>query len=170
MAGARIRVIDLETGGNGPNDVCEIGWQDVIMGECGKWEVVEERGALFVNPGRPISPDTMAIHHILDSQVADAPYWKDIASTVLRPPGRINALAAHRAAFEQRYCTPGLQVERPGFAHGSARFVSGHDFPGSPTRCCVINECPPGWCTKSDCRPIERCPTPMLRLIICETC
>ncbi|MCI9865219.1 DNA polymerase III subunit epsilon [Rhizobium skierniewicense] len=106
MARARIRVIDLETGGNGPNDVCEIGWQDVVLNEDGRWQVIEERGALFVNPGRPISPDTMAIHHILDSQVADAPYWKEIASTVLRPPFQIDALAAHRAAFEQRYCTP----------------------------------------------------------------
>lgn len=106
MIEARVRVIDLETGGNGPNDVCEIGWQDVVIDECGKWEVTDERGALFVNPGRPISPDTMAIHHILDAQVADAPFWKEIATTVLRPPGRIDALAAHRAAFEQRYCTP----------------------------------------------------------------
>ena len=27
-----IRVIDLETGGNGPDDVCEIGWQDLRPG------------------------------------------------------------------------------------------------------------------------------------------
>lgn len=106
MAKARVRVIDLETGGNGPNDVCEIGWQDVVINEAGRWEIVDERGALFVNPGRPISADTMAIHHILDTQVADAPYWKEIASNVLRPPGQIAALAAHRATFEQRYCTP----------------------------------------------------------------
>lgn len=106
VAESRIRVIDLETGGIGPNVVCEIGWQDVVINEAGKWEVTDERGAFFVNPGRPISPDTMAIHHILDSHVVDAPYWKEIASTVLRPPGHIDALAAHRAAFEQRYCTP----------------------------------------------------------------
>ncbi len=106
MSSSRVRVIDLETGGNGPSDVCEIGWQDVILGADGIWQVTDERGALFVNPGRPISPDTMAIHHILDAQVANAPFWKELASAVLRPPGRIDALAAHRAAFEQRYCTP----------------------------------------------------------------
>ena len=99
-----MRVIDLETGGNGPNDVCEIGWQDVVRGKDGVWQVTEERGAAFVNPGRPISPDTMAVHHILDSQVADAPYWKEIAASILKPEGRVDALAAHRAAFEQRYC------------------------------------------------------------------
>jgi exodeoxyribonuclease X len=102
----RVRVIDLETGGNGPNDVCEIGWQDVELGDDKNWRVTSERGALFVNPGRPMSTDTIAVHHILDAEVADAPFWKEIASSVLRPPGEIQALAAHRSAFEQRYCTP----------------------------------------------------------------
>ncbi|MDX7950273.1 DNA polymerase III subunit epsilon [Lichenihabitans sp. Uapishka_5] len=105
---ARIRVIDLETGGNGPEDVCEIGWQDVCQGRDGVWRVDDERGAALVNPGRPMSPDTIAIHHILDAQVAGAPFWKTIAPTVLRPDGGVAALAAHRAAFEQRYCRPGL--------------------------------------------------------------
>jgi exodeoxyribonuclease X len=108
MSIARVRVIDLETGGNGPNDVCEIGWQDVVLRDDGDWSLNEERGALFVNPGRPISPDTMAIHHILDHQVADAPYWKEIAAKILRADGMLTALAAHRAAFEQRYCTSRL--------------------------------------------------------------
>lgn len=106
MTPPRVRVVDLETGGNGPNEVCEIGWQDVVLGADGRWRVNEERGALLVNPGRPISPDTMAVHHILDRHVAQAPLWKEVASSVLRPSGRIDALAAHRAAFEQRYCPP----------------------------------------------------------------
>ncbi|GHD05153.1 DNA polymerase III subunit epsilon [Tianweitania populi] len=101
-----IRVIDLETAGNGPHHVCEIGWQDVAQGSDGRWHVNEERGALLVNPGRPILPDTMAVHHIIDADVADAPFWKTIASSVLRPEKGVLALAAHRAAFEQRYCTP----------------------------------------------------------------
>ena len=105
----RIRVIDLETAGNGPDDVCEIGWQDVVQdGEGGPWRVSEERGALFVNPGRPISPDTMAVHHILDAQVAGAPFWRSAAPAVLRPAGGVVALAAHRATFEQRFCRPVL--------------------------------------------------------------
>jgi exodeoxyribonuclease X len=105
---ARIRVIDLETAGGGPYDVCEIGWQDVEQGADGVWRIGDERGARFDNPGRPISPETMAIHHILDSQVAGAPFWKVVAPDVLRPAGGVLALAAHRAAFEQRYCRPGL--------------------------------------------------------------
>lgn len=104
----RIRVVDLETAGDGPHDVCEIGWQDVVRDPGGPWRLDAERGARLVNPGRPISPDTMAVHHILDAQVADAPYWKAVAPGVLRPEGGVVALAAHRAAFEQRYCRPSL--------------------------------------------------------------
>jgi exodeoxyribonuclease X len=105
---ARVRVIDLETSGTLPTDVCEIGWQDVIRDDGGRWSVGAERGARFVNPGRPISAATMAVHHILDAEVAGAPFWKDAAPGVLRPEGGVLALAAHRASFEQRFCTPAL--------------------------------------------------------------
>ena len=107
-APARIRVIDLETGGSGAEDVCEIGWQDVLQGADGRWRIGDKGGALLVNPGRPMSPDTMAVHHILDTDVASAPFWKTVAPSILRPEGGAVALAAHRAAFEQRYCRPGL--------------------------------------------------------------
>jgi exodeoxyribonuclease X len=102
----RVRVIDLETAGSGPNDVCEIGWQDVVQGADDRWHVDDARGASLVNPGHPISPGTMAIHHIIDADVADAPFWKVVAPGALKPEGGVLALAAHRAAFEQRYCTP----------------------------------------------------------------
>ncbi|MBI1686523.1 DNA polymerase III subunit epsilon [Caulobacter hibisci] len=104
----RVRVIDLETAGNGPHDVCEIGWQDVVQDPGGRWRVDDERGSRLVNPGRPISPETMAVHHILDADVAGAPFWKDASPGVLKPEGGVAALAAHRASFEQRYCTPNL--------------------------------------------------------------
>ena len=104
----RVRVIDLETAGNGPHDVCEIGWQDVEQGEDGVWRLSDSRGSRLVNPGRPISPETMAVHHILDEQVSSAPFWKTVAPEILRPEGGVLALAAHRAAFEQRYCRPHL--------------------------------------------------------------
>lgn len=106
----RVRVIDLETTGGWPpaHDVCEIGWQDVVRGDDGRWHVDAERGALLINPGRPIPPVTMAVHHIVDADVAGAPYWRDAAPPILRPAGGALALAAHRAAFEQRFCTPAL--------------------------------------------------------------
>src|ERR1700748_660080 len=105
---ARVRVIDLETAGNGPREGCEIGWQDVEQGLDGIWCISNERGERFVNPGRVIPPETMSVHHIQDAQVADAPFWKTLAPSILRPDGGTLALAAHRAAFEQRYCRPSL--------------------------------------------------------------
>ena len=105
---SRIRVIDLETGGNGPDDVCEIGWQDLRWDDDRVWRLDGEPGALLVNPGRPMSPNTIAVHHILDVHVAGAPFWKEIAPAVLRPEGGVAAFGAHRAQFEQRYCRPSL--------------------------------------------------------------
>jgi exodeoxyribonuclease X len=113
MTGLRVRVIDLETAGNGAQDVCEIGWQDVVRGPDGRWRLDDERGARLVGPGRPISPETMAIHHIRDADVVGAPFWREVAPAILRPALTIGALAAHRAAFEQRYCTPALSGGAP---------------------------------------------------------
>jgi len=113
----RIRVIDLETTGGSPpaHDVCEVGWQDVVEAEDGRWVIDEERGALFVNPRRPIPPVTMAVHHIVDDDVAGAPFWRDVAPGILRPTDGVVALAAHRASFEQRFCVPSLS--------GGARWI-----------------------------------------------
>jgi exodeoxyribonuclease X len=110
-----IRVIDLETTGEGPpiHGVCEIGWQDVALQKDGRWEIEGEGGARLVNPGRPIPPLTQAIHHILDEQVADAPFWHDVARGVLDPYPRRVALAAHRADFEQKFCTAPLTRGAP---------------------------------------------------------
>ena len=105
-----IRVIDLETTGNAPpaHGVIEIGWQDVALGGDGRWALHGEGGAILVNPGRPIPPITMAIHHIRDEDVADARWWHDVARPVLDPWPRRIALAAHRASFEEQFCTPSL--------------------------------------------------------------
>ena len=105
-----IRVVDLETTGSAPpaHGVCEVGWQDVALGADGRWTLEGEGGSILVNPGRPIPPITQAIHHILEEQVADAPWWHDVARQVLDPWPRRLALAAHHADFEQQFCTPPL--------------------------------------------------------------
>jgi len=101
-----VRVIDLETTGSKPpaQGVCEIGWQDVVLGADG-WQVTASRGNTLVDPGRPIPAVTQAVHHIVDADVIGAPRWPDIAPQVLRGHP---VLAAHRASFEQRFCTPAL--------------------------------------------------------------
>ena len=105
-----IRVIDLETTGSPPptHGVCEIGWQDVALQPDGRWELEGDGGQLLVNPGRSMPPITQAVHHIRDEDVADAPPWHDVARRVLDPYPRRVALAAHRAAFEEQFCTPAL--------------------------------------------------------------
>lgn len=105
-----VRVIDLETTGDRPpaHAVVEVGWQDVALGDSGRWELWEEGGHQLVDPGRPIPPVTMAVHHIRDEDVAGAPYWHDIARRILDPWPRRVALAAHRASFEEQFCTPAL--------------------------------------------------------------
>ena len=95
-----VRVIDLETTGGTPSThgVCEIGWQDVATDAAGTWQVTADRGSVLTYPGRTIPPVTMAVHHIIDADVADAPAFRDAAPGILR--GDFVALAAHRATFE----------------------------------------------------------------------
>lgn len=86
----------------------------------------------------------MAIHHIMDADVAGAPFWKEAAPEVLRPPGGVLALAAHRAAFEQRFCTPALS--------GGARWICTWkcalrlwpDLPGFSNQMLRYERMPPG--------------------------
>ena len=105
----RLRVIDLETTGDSFSNggVVELGWQDVAQGADGGWSLSGGPQALLVQPGFPISAVTSAIHHIVDEDVVGAPAWGQAAPPVLQEAGLV-ALAAHRAAFEQRWCTPQL--------------------------------------------------------------
>ncbi|WP_338664693.1 DNA polymerase III subunit epsilon [Pararoseomonas sp. SCSIO 73927] len=106
---ARLRVIDLETTGDSfaNGGVVEIGWQDLARGADGSWDLDGGPRSLLVRPDFPISAVTSAIHHIVDEDVAEARPWAEVAPAILRG-GHALALAAHRAAFEQRWCAPAL--------------------------------------------------------------
>ena len=110
-----VRLVDLESTGSRPpaHAVCEVGWQDVVEGPDGAWFVPPPNfgvtdGHTLVDPQRPIPAVTQAVHHIIDADVVGAPIWADAGPPVLRPDPRPLALAAHRASFERRYCTPEL--------------------------------------------------------------
>ena len=128
-----LRVVDLETTGDSLTNggVVEIGWQDLARGADGRWALHGPTGAVLVDPGCPISAATSAIHHIVDEDVAGAPPWDDAAPPVLRGGGtNIAALAAHRAAFEKRWCLPRLS--------GGARWICTYKcalriWPDAPT-------------------------------------
>jgi exodeoxyribonuclease X len=107
-AASFLRVIDLETTGNSFTDggVVEIGWQDLRRGADGVWTLAGGPQAILIDPRTPISSSTSAIHHIIDEDVVGAPLWTDAAPAILSGgvEGRPAALAAHRSAFEQRWC------------------------------------------------------------------
>ena len=107
--GQRLRVVDLETTGDSFTNggVVEVGWQDLAPDAAGAWGLRGDVGARLVQPGLPISAKTSAIHHIIDEDVVGAPVWDDVAPAILQSAGVV-ALAAHRAAFEQRWCLPRL--------------------------------------------------------------
>lgn len=113
---ARLRVIDLETTGDSfaNGGVVEVGWQDVALAADGTWSLTGAPGSLLVNPGCPISAMTSAVHHIVDEDVVGAYAWTELAPQVLQGTSLL-ALAAHRAAFEKRWCTPQLS--------GGARWI-----------------------------------------------
>ncbi len=106
---ARLRVIDLETTGDSfaNGGVVEVGWQDLARGADGTWALQGGPDSALVQPGCPISAMTSAVHHIIDEDVADAPVWTTLAPGILQG-GDVVALAAHRAAFEKRWCLPQL--------------------------------------------------------------
>lgn len=108
-----IRVVDLETTGFEPPEhaVVEVGWCDLVarardlVGGPAQW-AVEGGSYMFVNPGRPIPPDTSAIHHIVDEDVARASRWPEAVVDVLSPTEpAIAVLAAHSAKFERQFLT-----------------------------------------------------------------
>ncbi len=126
-----LRIIDLETTGDSFTNggVVELGWQDLTPDADGVWKIEGAPGAMLIRPAFAISAVTSAIHHIVDEDVADAPSWIEAAPAVLQSAG-VLALAAHRAAFEQRWCSNQLT--------GRARWICTYKcalrlWPDSPT-------------------------------------
>lgn len=111
----RIRVLDLESTHPTPVDggIVEIGYADIVArhadlaGSPIDWEVIGGRGRLC-HPGCPIPPETQAVHHIDDSDVADAPPWKGLFSGLLKTAERdgVIAYAAYGADMELQWMHP----------------------------------------------------------------
>lgn len=109
---ARIRVIDLESTHTNPAEggICEIGYNDVVAtnidlaGNACDWEV-REGHARLCNPGCPIPPETRAIHHISDEDVAGLQDWRSLFYALLRKNkgDGVIALGAHGADFELQW-------------------------------------------------------------------
>lgn len=92
-----IYTIDFETTGVDPK-TCEP--VEVAMFSPG----VEEF-SWFIKPNNPIPAETSAVHHIVDSDVADSPAWYEVRSTLSHnlttTSGKLPILVAHNAEYEK---------------------------------------------------------------------
>lgn len=135
-----IRVLDFETTGLAPPEaaVCEVGWYDVAIEE--PW--LRNGAGYLTNPGHPIPPEAMAVHHIYDSDVVGAPRFSEV---VIDEP-HVDIFAAHMASFERGFfsgngkpwiCT--LKVARrlwpkaPAFSNQALRYWRGYPLSRSAT-------------------------------------
>jgi len=158
---SRILGIDLETSGNGPNDVCEIGWQDVVLGADGHWPSMRSAGRYWL---------------ILAVQCRSIQLQCITCSTGSSPTPRfgetsLRASCVHRTVSLRWRRTGrrsnsdtvrrGSRALRPGSVRGNARCAYGRIFNGFSTRCFAISACRKVWCKSSGCRLIEPCQMPM---------
>lgn len=101
-----LRCIDLETLSLDPKDgVCEAARCDLLGdGSPGGWLPVPAPSCTFVDPRRPIPPESSAIHHITDADVAGARWWEAASSWLI--DGSEGIFVAHNAKFEAAYFNP----------------------------------------------------------------
>lgn len=120
----KVRVIDFETTGM-PDDavkaICEVGYTDLTA----DWQL-GPTGAFLVNPGHPIPPQTRAVHHISDDDVAGAVSPDVAMRTLMVDMDEADVFAAHNCKFEQAF-----------FGGGSRRWIctmqcAKHLFPDAP--------------------------------------
>lgn len=117
----KIRVIDFESSGDSPDGdrygLVEVGYVDVVstsadlLGAPIEWIVVEPdpaKQSRLCNPGAQIPPETAAVHHILDEDVAGARPWKAVLFALLRETiaEGIEHFAAHGAKMEALWFHP----------------------------------------------------------------
>jgi len=120
----RIRVVDFETTGfpeDAMSGICEVGYTDVTD----DWKI-HDTVSFLVNPGHPIPPQTRAIHHISDKDVADAVSPDVALMRLMDGMGDDDIFAAHNSKFEQAF-----------FAGGGRRWIctmqgAKHLFPDAP--------------------------------------
>jgi len=93
-----IRIFDVETTGFDPTEhrVVEIAAFDLHPDNR-----IERVGTHLVNPGRPIPAEASAVHHLTDTDVANAQPFDTVWASYL--PGAPVFYAAHNCDFEQRY-------------------------------------------------------------------
>lgn len=100
-----IRVVDVETCGLEAPDlqIVEVATLDLVSDEAGTSWLRGRQWSSLVNPGRPIPAIAMAVHHITDEMVKDAPTFSQLPSFLSLEDVagyKPDALCAHRARFD----------------------------------------------------------------------
>jgi exodeoxyribonuclease X len=118
----RLTAIDLETTGFTPPDhaPCEVGWTDLVArstdlaGAPSSWDIITGTG-VYCHPGRPIPPETSAVHHIIDDDVCNAAPWSAALRAVAAPDSALapDVFVAHSAKFERQWITDELTGGKP---------------------------------------------------------
>jgi exodeoxyribonuclease X len=126
------RVIDYETTGTQDNDAAEIvemGAVDVNVD--GAFLVPASDWQSFCVPRGPIPPETKAVHHITEADVAGAPQARELWGEFIEsdPP---QYLVAHNAKFEQHF-TPDFGI--PWICTYKVARVVWPDAPGHSNQC-----------------------------------
>lgn len=125
-ANRKARVVDLETTGT-PEDadaeIIEIGTIDVdlvTLTTFGEWQQL-------CRPRGPIPAVTKAVHHITETDVADAPECREIFEGIFEDMNEGDYLVAHNAKFEQHF------IGRPGQRWIDTYKVARVVWPDAPT-------------------------------------
>ena len=97
-----VRVIDYETTGtpeDGGAEVIEFGRIDVCLDTLN----IVNGWTSLAKPSNPIPPVTMAVHHITDEEVSNAPRAGDVWQDFWEGCGKSDVAAAHNAEFEKHF-------------------------------------------------------------------
>jgi len=136
-------VVDLESTSREPAEAHIVEWAAVLLTPEWFGEGGADEFSSLVRPPVPIPPETSAVHHITDADVATAPSWEQesqVLAHLLAPAGVI--AVAHNAEYErtllnksampnvQWLCTykAALRVwpDAPGHSNECLRYFLGH--------------------------------------------
>ncbi|EFO30141.1 exonuclease RNase T and DNA polymerase III [Roseibium sp. TrichSKD4] len=96
----KFRVIDFETTGL-PSDtrkaICEAAFCDLDA----ETDIIADPVSTLVDPGHSIPPETMAVHHIRDQDVAGCPSPTEACRMLMGGMGEEDVFVAHNIEFEK---------------------------------------------------------------------
>jgi DNA polymerase-3 subunit epsilon len=127
-------VLDTETTGLEPDE----GHRIVEIGAVELWNHVPSGRTFhqYVNPGRPMPPEALAVHGLTDAFLADKPPFTAIAAGFLDFIGTEASLVIHNAAFDVKFLNAelnwaGLPRIAPDRAIDTV-LIARRRFPGAP--------------------------------------